>query len=225
MTGEENARQRMDGIYRHQRHVYDLTRKLFLLGRDHLIEDLRPPPDATILEIGCGTGRNLIFAARQYPQIRLYGLDVSPMMLETAEEKILGLGFSQRIALSLGDATNFSPENLFGAPYFDRVFFSYAVSMIPNWQFALSQAYKVVRPGGSLHVVDFGQQDDLPSWFKRGVEIWLGKFSVTPQAALYDLMRELATVDGGRVRFATLYRDYVRYAVIEKPLADDVVAA
>ena len=50
----------MDRLYRHQRHIYDLTRKYYLLGRDELIAELDPPPHGTVLEIGCGTGRNLL---------------------------------------------------------------------------------------------------------------------------------------------------------------------
>ena len=50
----------MDRIYRHQRHIYDLTRKYYLLGRDELITALAPPGNGSVLEIGCGTGRNLL---------------------------------------------------------------------------------------------------------------------------------------------------------------------
>ena len=50
----------MDRIYRRQRHVYDVTRKYYLLGRDALIDRLEPPVDGRVLEIGCGTARNLI---------------------------------------------------------------------------------------------------------------------------------------------------------------------
>ena len=52
----------MDRMYRRQRHIYDLTRKFYLLGRDQMIDRLGPPADARVLEIGCGTGRNLIRA-------------------------------------------------------------------------------------------------------------------------------------------------------------------
>ncbi len=58
----------MDRVYRHQRHVYDLTRKHYLLGRDHLIDRLEPPAGGHVLELGCGTGRNLIAAAKRYPR-------------------------------------------------------------------------------------------------------------------------------------------------------------
>ncbi|MEO0441817.1 MAG: SAM-dependent methyltransferase, partial [Pseudomonadota bacterium] len=55
----------MDRVYRSQSGLYDVTRKYYLLGRDQLIRDLAPPPGGRVLEIGCGTARNLICAARQ----------------------------------------------------------------------------------------------------------------------------------------------------------------
>ena len=67
----------MNRIYRRQRHIYDFTRKYYLLGRDALIAQLRPQPGARVLEIGCGTGRNLILAARRYPDAHFFGIDVS----------------------------------------------------------------------------------------------------------------------------------------------------
>ena len=74
----------MDGVYRYQRHVYDLTRKYYLLGRDRLIDGLDIPPEGSVLELGCGTGRNLVQAAQAYPRAELCGLDISAEMLETA---------------------------------------------------------------------------------------------------------------------------------------------
>ncbi|TIV98235.1 MAG: SAM-dependent methyltransferase, partial [Mesorhizobium sp.] len=50
----------MDGVYRWQRHIYDLTRKYYLLGRDRLIDGLDVPRGGTVLELGCGTGRNIV---------------------------------------------------------------------------------------------------------------------------------------------------------------------
>ena len=76
----------MDAIYRTQRHFYDLTRKYYLLGRDGLIDALAPSKDGSVIEIGCGTGRNLIVAARAWPDARFYGIDISEAMLETASD-------------------------------------------------------------------------------------------------------------------------------------------
>ena len=81
MTGDAAL---MDRIYRRQRHVYDFTRKYYLLGRDELVDRLEPPVDGRVLEIGCGTARNLIAAAGRWPQAQLYGIDISGEMLNTA---------------------------------------------------------------------------------------------------------------------------------------------
>ena len=46
--------------------------------------EIKPPKGARILEVGCGTGRNLIRLARRRPELALYGVDASTVMLETA---------------------------------------------------------------------------------------------------------------------------------------------
>ena len=78
----------MDAIYRVQRHFYDVTRKPYLLGRDVLIRDLGVPDGGNVLEIGCGTARNLLCIARRYPTASCFGIDVSSVMLETARASI-----------------------------------------------------------------------------------------------------------------------------------------
>lgn len=206
----------MDGIYRYQRYIYDITRKFYLLGRDRMIAGLAASDGATVLEVGCGTGRNLILAARRYPKARFYGFDISRMMLETAEANIAKAGLSDRITLAQGDASNFSSEALFGVPAFDRVYISYAVSMIPPWREAVREGFKAVKPGGSLHIVDFGQQASLPGAFKRGLHAWLAKFSVSPRADLEGEMRKVADENGGKLVFEHLYRDYAQLGVIRK---------
>src|SRR5262245_63011073 len=111
----------MDAIYRYQRYVYDATRKYYLLGRDRLLDDLQPPAGGAILEIGCGTGRNLILAARRYPEARLYGFDISSEMLKSATSSIARAGLAHRIAVAEGDATGFDAMAMFGRAQFDRV--------------------------------------------------------------------------------------------------------
>ena len=87
-SGARRPPQHMDAIYRYQRYIYDATRKYYLLGRDRLLDELEPPPGGSVLEIACGTGRNLIGAARRYPDARFYGFDISSAMLDTARAPI-----------------------------------------------------------------------------------------------------------------------------------------
>ena len=111
----------MDRMYHRQRHIYDLSRKFYLLGRDEAIVRLRPASGDKVLEIGCGTGRNLVKLAKAYPEARLFGLDVSREMLATAAASTARSGLASRIALAQADATAFDPQALFGSRYFERV--------------------------------------------------------------------------------------------------------
>ena len=130
----------MDRIYRRQRHIYDFSRKYYLLGRDRLIGDLAPPPGERVLEIGCGTARNLVAVARRYPEAHLFGIDISSEMLLTARQVIAQEGLTGRVRLAHADATRFDPAILFGVPSFSRIFISYSLSMIPAWEAVLGQA-------------------------------------------------------------------------------------
>ena len=67
-------------MYRRQRHVYDLSRKFYLLGRDDAISRLRPAPSDKVLEIACGTGRNLVrLVPRIFSEVsRVRSLSASP---------------------------------------------------------------------------------------------------------------------------------------------------
>jgi S-adenosylmethionine-diacylgycerolhomoserine-N-methlytransferase len=206
----------MDAIYRYQRYVYDATRKFYLLGRDRVVDELAPPPGGRVLEIACGTGRNLIAAARHYPEARFYGFDISTAMLDTARRQVRKAALDKSIRVAHGDATDFSPERLFGAPAFDRIFISYALSMIPPWRAALQQALAALAPGGRLLIVDFGTQSRLPRWFKRMLRGWLAQFSVEPRDALAIELGRIGALPGFSVRHAQLYRGYAVYAVITK---------
>ncbi len=206
----------MDGIYRYQRYFYNLTRKYYLLGRDRLLDDLKPPPNGSILEIGCGTGRNLILAARRYPDARLYGFDISSEMLKTARADIARAGYADRITVVEGDASQFETNTLFNQPSFDRVFISYSLSMIPPWRKTLVPALTAVNPGGRLHIVDFGQQQGWPRWFRAALFAWLAKFTVSPRADLEDALQSAANEVGATLDFKRIYRGYSDYAVLTR---------
>jgi S-adenosylmethionine-diacylgycerolhomoserine-N-methlytransferase len=152
----------MDGVYRGQRHVYDFTRKYYLFGRDRLIRGLELRPGERLLEIGCGTARNVIRMARLYPQAELYGLDASAGMLETAARSVAKADLGGRIRLAQGRAERLEP-GLFGRSQpFDHAVFSYSLSMIPQWRQAFNAAGGMLCETGKLHVVDFGDFAGLP---------------------------------------------------------------
>lgn len=206
----------MDGVYRRQRHIYDLTRKYYLLGRDRLIAGLDVPANGSVLEIGCGTGRNMLMAMNRFPSGRYYGIDISEEMLATARASLARRAPATPVHLAAADATAFDARALFGVEKFDRVYISYALSMIPDWRRALSQAADSVAEGGSLHIVDFGQQERLPGWSRAILRIWLAKFHVEPRAELFSAMKNEAARIGGHARCMPLYRGYAWYAVLTR---------
>ena len=206
----------LDRNYRYQRHIYDLTREYYLLGRDHLIERLSPPCGGRVLEIGCGTARNLILATCQYPTADFYGIDLSSVMLEVAREKVANSRDRDRIVLAHGDATEFDPVVLFGGASFDRIFFSYALSMIPQWQAALRHSARHLRPGGSIHVVDFGNGERLPALLNVGLRSWLHRFHVTPRETLAVEMQSVAALSFGEATAEHLYGGYAIHAVMTR---------
>lgn len=207
----------MDRVYRSQSGIYDLTRKYYLLGRDELIEELNPPPGGRVLEIGCGTARNLVRAAKVWPDAEFYGFDISSEMLKVARKKLAHGGLKDRITLFHGDAENPALAMPQGARTFDRIFLSFCLSMIPDWQGALDQAAQAAAPGGQVHVVDFGGQSRLPRWFARVLRHWLGLFHVSPRDDLEHRLRAQGERAGMQVAFARLLRDYAQYGRLSRP--------
>ncbi|MCW5735256.1 MAG: class I SAM-dependent methyltransferase [Enhydrobacter sp.] len=210
------ASELMDRIYCRQRHVYDATRKFYLLGRDRLIRRLNPPAGGRVLEIGCGTARNLIVAARTYPDVHFFGIDISSEMLGTARRLVARKGLALDIRLARADATTFDPALLFGVPGFSRIFVSYSLSMMPGWQAVLERALCWVVPGGELHVVDFGGQERLPGWFRLGLRHWLRLFHVTPRDALESELTLLGLRAGALTVFERPFLGYAQYGICRR---------
>ncbi|WP_434710555.1 methyltransferase domain-containing protein [Rhizobium sp. YTUHZ045] len=204
----------MDGMYRYQRHIYDLTRKYYLLGRDSTIRNLDVPDSGTLLEVGCGTGRNMALAHRHFPSAKLFGLDISQEMLISARKT-----FATKATIPefrVADATAFTPRE-FGVSGFDRILISYALSMIPDWERAVDASIAALNPGGQLHIVDFGQQEGLPPWFRRMLQAWLAKFHVTPRADLQEVLEAQAEEHNARLSFEIVGGGYAwRAAIISR---------
>ncbi len=211
------ATDRMNRMYRRQRHIYDGTRRYYLLGRDRLIADLKPEAGANVLEVGCGTGRNLVLAARRFPGACWFGIDVSTEMLTSAITAIARRDLTSRIKVTHGDATAFDPELLFGIPSFDHIMISYSLSMIPNWKAVLEAAISRLKPGGRLHIVDFGRQERLPGIARALLLRWLTLFDVTPRDDLERVLSTMAAASGAGVKFERPFRGYAQYAVLTLP--------
>ena len=191
-----HARQ-MDRIYRFQRHFYDLTRPLFLPGRDALLDALTLRPGERVLEMGCGTARNLIRLAQRHPDILLFGVDASPAMLETATRSVHRAGLAHRIALRVQNAEDVDPLKTFGLrEAFDAAFFSYSLTMMPTWREALDAACAALGGSDRLFVVDFGDQGAWPGPARFVLNKWLSLFHVQyPPDLRGEIQRRFHNID------------------------------
>lgn len=215
MTSDLHTKNAMDSMYRLTRHVYDATRKYYLLGRDRLIAQLKPSDNEIIIEVGCGTARNLIKMQETYPNADFYGLDASDEMLKTArkslEKKEINLPLAQ------GYAQNYEPKKLFGlSKKPDKIVFSYALSIIPPWRDSVDHAVDLLKKGGEIHIVDFGGQDGLPRWFRKFLFWWLDIFHVYHKPEILEYLQTLQEDGVGSLAYESLYGGYSYIAVFKK---------
>jgi len=176
----------IEGYYRLHSRIYDATRWTFLFGRTRIIDEIAAVHPASILEVGCGTGRNLVNLARRFPRAAITGVDLSETMLGLARRKLAPFGARIRLLHRAYDAP------LAASPGFDLVLFSYALSMFnPGFDTAITAAHRDVAPGGHIAVVDF-QDTPLPLFAR-----WMGVNHVRMEGHL----RRLHPAYGGVWRY------------------------
>jgi S-adenosylmethionine-diacylgycerolhomoserine-N-methlytransferase len=160
--------------------IYDATRWTFLFDRSVVLELARAaqPRPTRILEIGCGTGRNLAQLARLFPHAHLTGVDLSTSMLNVARRKTEAYGARISLLAQSYDAPLGSTGN------YDLVLCSYALSMFnPGFEAALAAAQADLTPHGHFAFVDF-HASRWP-WFSR----WMRRNHVRMDGQLRPLLR------------------------------------
>ena len=213
----ENQRARLNNLYRFQRHFYDLTRRFFLFGRDELLQKMKVQPGESVLEVGCGTGRNLLKLSHLAPNGKRFGLDASDEMLKTAAAKFDWRGVQKQIVLRQGFAEEFDFKDTFGrSEPFDKIFISYSLSMFPAWREALLNVLENVKAGGDLYIVDFWDGAALPAWFNRLRRWWLGLFKVYARPEFLDFLHELRNEGAGVLTVEPVRRRYAFVAHFQK---------
>lgn len=133
--------------------LYDPVVRWLGLGptRERLVDQAAISPGHRILEIGCGTGDVLLAAARRHPHAELVGLDPDPKALDRARRKIARVTARIQLDRGFSDAMPYSDQS------FDRVLSSFMFHHLPADAKAktLREVYRVLRPDGSLHLLDF----------------------------------------------------------------------
>jgi ubiquinone/menaquinone biosynthesis C-methylase UbiE len=121
--------------------------------KNRLIEQAAIQPGQRVLDLGCGTGTLAIMVKRAFPGADVMGLDADPQMLNVAIAK------SARENVPV----QFDQGMTFDLPYpdasIDRVLSSLMIHHLktPDKERTAREVYRVLKPGGQLHVIDFGK--------------------------------------------------------------------
>lgn len=120
-----------------------------------LIAQAALPPGGTVLEIGCGTGNVLMLAKRAAPGAVLIGLDPDPKALAITRRKASRAGAEIRLDRGFADQLPYADGSV------DRVLSSFMFHHVPAAQKvdALREVRRVLKPGGSLHLLDFDHHE------------------------------------------------------------------
>lgn len=148
LSGSGTHGARLQRFYEPQAEHYDGFRERLLHGRRELIERLTVPAGGRVIELGGGTARNLDFFGERLGDLgAVEVVDLCRALLDVGRRRTIG---RPNVRLVEADATDYRPA----APA-DCVYFSYSLTMIPDWRRALDNALAMLRPGGTLGVVDF----------------------------------------------------------------------
>jgi ubiquinone/menaquinone biosynthesis C-methylase UbiE len=112
-----------------------------------------------VLDVGCGTGEGALFLAREFPQARIRGVDISEEMVRAAVAKV-GLDPEGRVAFKVGDAA--------ALPYPDESFDLVALLNMPPF---VAELARVLRPGGHV-IVAASWGPDTPFYTRPRLLTW-----------------------------------------------------
>lgn len=127
-----------------------------------LIDQACIPSNGLVLDVGCGTGTLAIWVKQKVPNATVTGLDVDEKILEIAREKVEKEGFPIRFDRGMSNEMRYEESR------FDRVLSSLFFHHLnkKDKQRTFEEIYRVLRPGGELHIADWGKARNV---FMRGL--------------------------------------------------------
>jgi demethylmenaquinone methyltransferase / 2-methoxy-6-polyprenyl-1,4-benzoquinol methylase len=135
--------------------TYDRYARLLSFGQDprwraFLVERIEADPNATVLDVACGTAAVSIELVRRYG-CRVVGVDQSAEMLAAGRERIAAAGLGERIELEKGRAEHLPFEDA----SFEALTFTYLLRYVDDPAATMKELARVVRPGGRIAMLDF----------------------------------------------------------------------
>lgn len=122
------------------------------LLRQRLIDRLALQGGGRMLDVGCGTGTLVVWAKRQFPQADVTGVDGDPDIIERARLKAAASGADVRLEVAVATELPFADQS------FDCITSTFVMHHLPpaHKRKCFEESLRVLRPGGWIHVVDFG---------------------------------------------------------------------
>lgn len=139
---------------------YDFIQKYIVRDiryKSRLIEQAQIQAGQRVLDLGCGTGTLAMMAKRAQRQAEVFGLDADPEMLKMAHIK------RDQEKLEVTFDVGFTNNLPYPDASFDRVLSSIMIHHLktPDKEKTAREVYRVLKPGGQLHIIDFGKPHTL----------------------------------------------------------------
>jgi len=193
-------------------------------GNPTALADLRP--GETVLDLGSGGGIDVLLSARRVgPTGKAYGLDMTDEMLELARENQREAG-ATNVEFLKGEIENIPlPDNSV-----DVIISNCVINLSGDKDRVLSEAFRVLRPGGRFAVSDVVVRGEVPSAILRSVELWIGCVAGALRESEYRAKLSHAGFEGIEIEPTRVYRAHDAQKFFEKanldvnavaPLVDD----
>jgi len=138
------------------------------IGNPHAIAPL--PAGATVVDIGCGAGTDLLLAAFHVgTQGRAIGVDMTEAMRDRARRGAAACGLTH-VEVREGEATSLpiGPESV------DVVISNGVLNLVPEKRAAIAEIRRVLKPGGRAQIADIVLGVDLPESARKDIDLWTG---------------------------------------------------
>jgi SAM-dependent methyltransferase len=127
-------------------------------------------PGATVVDVGCGAGMDLLLAARAVgPGGRAIGIDMTDAMAERARTGARALGLDN-VEVRLGDALSLPVD----ARSVDFVISNGVLNLTPDKRQAFGEVFRILRPGGQFLYGDIVVAAELSESIRRNIDLWTG---------------------------------------------------
>jgi arsenite methyltransferase len=146
----------------------EVTSSFAGVGNPHAVNTI--PAGATVVDIGCGAGTDLLLAARRTgPRGRAIGVDMTEAMRTRAMNGAAAAGLGN-VEVRNGDATRLPIEDR----SVDVVISNGVLNLVPEKERAIAEIARILKPGGRVQIADIIIGEILPDSALRDIDLWTG---------------------------------------------------